>query len=669
MRIFKIVLLLLCANLSLAQQTKYVDFLRCKAELTILPVEKVVSGIVTYSFKMKKATDSIFIDAKNMTFDNVYINKKRTSFNVTNKKIWLFKHFKKNKEYTVSFNYRAQPKKAMYFIDWEHQSHSEANPQVWTQGQGKDNSNWIPSFDDMNEKIEFDLSILFDENYSVVTNGKLLAVENTLGKKNWIYNMKQPMSSYLLAIAIGKYKKTTKVSKSGIPLDMYYYPEDYLKIEPTYRYSKRMFDFLEEEIGVAYPWQNYKQIPVKDFLYAGMENTSVTVFSDAFVVDSIAFVDKNYVNVNAHELAHQWFGDLVTETHGTHHWLQEGFATYYALLAEKNIFGDDYYYHKLYKTSQQLIKAQKTDTIPLMNPKASSLTFYQKGAWALHSLREQVGDSVFKLSVQKYLTTHQFRNVETNDFINIVEKQSKQDLSAFVNTWLLSSKFPEAVARESINKSAYRMKMEKYLTPFTVTDGTINNSMDMLLDSTIHYSFKNDFINTYKAKDSKELFNKAFTIENIKIRQFLSEKFQIIPVEYKADFESLLNDKSYQTIEMSLLSLWLNFPDNRKQYLDQTENLIGFNDKNIRTLWLALALNTKGFEKIKYHDFYKELVMYTDSAYHFEVRKNAFKYLDELHLINTQVLQSLKQATTHHNWRFRSYCKKLLADLSKENNN
>ena len=130
-----------------------------------------------------------------------------------------------------------------------------------------------------------------------------------------------------------------------------------------------MFDFLEEEIGVRYPWQNYKQVPVKDFLYAGMENTSATIFSDAFVVDSTAFVDKNYVNVNAHELAHQWFGDLVTETHGTHHWLQEGFATYYALLAEKDIFGDDYYYHKLYETSQQLVKAQETDTIPLMNSK------------------------------------------------------------------------------------------------------------------------------------------------------------------------------------------------------------------------------------------------------------------------------------------------------------
>jgi len=312
MRIIPLFLLLFCINYCVAQQIEYVDFLTCKAELMILPVKKEVRGVVNYSFKIKKNTDSIFIDAKNMDIDNVYFKKRKASFKVTNQKLWLFKKFKKNSEYTVSFNYEAHPKKAMYFIDWEHQDHPEANPQVWTQGQGKDNSNWIPSFDDMNEKVEFDLTISFDKNSEVIANGKLVSKqERSNSVYTWNYDMQQPMSSYLLAVAIGKYNMRTKVSNSGIPLSMYYYPKDSLKFEPTYRYSKQMFDFLEEEIGVPYPWQNYKQVPVKDFLYAGMENTSTTIFSDAFVVDSTAFIDKNYVNVNAHELAHQWFGDLV----------------------------------------------------------------------------------------------------------------------------------------------------------------------------------------------------------------------------------------------------------------------------------------------------------------------------------------------------------------------
>ena len=654
MRTILLLLLLFYINYAIGQQTEHVDFLTCNAELIILPVKKEVKGIVEYSFKVKEDIDSIFIDAKNMSFDNVSFKNRRASFKVTKKKLWLFKKFKKNKTYTVSFNYEAHPKKAMYFIDWEHQNHPEANPQVWTQGQGKDNSNWIPSFDDMNEKVVFDLSVSFDENYTVISNGKLLGVHKKSKRKNWKYDMKEPMSSYLLAISVGKYLEKEEKSKSGIPLKMYYYPKDTTKVEATYRYSKQMFDFLEEEIGVPFPWQDYKQVPVKDFLYAGMENTSTTIFSDAFVVDSIAFIDKNYVNVNAHELAHQWFGDLVTETHGTHHWLQEGFATYYALLAEKEVFGEDYYYYKLYETSKQLIQAQKKDSIPLMNPKASSLTFYQKGAWALHSLRDRVGDSLFRLSVKKYLKEHQFKNVQTNDFISIVEKESNQNLRNFVETWLLSSEFPEEEAGVLLNKNRITQLLQKEIKK-DVKEAILSREYlkTINLDSVFFNNFSNDIKSWFDEKD-------------IISRQIFASKFKSIPLGYKNSYENFLKDKSYQTIEIALINLWVNFPENRKLYLDQTLNIIGFNDKNVRTLWLALALNTKGFEKVAYQEFYDELVGYTHPAYHFEVRKNAFQYLNELGLVDSTVMQNLQQATKHHNWRFKSYCKKLFNHLSKQ---
>ncbi len=190
----------------------------------------------------------------------------------------------------------------------------------------------------------FNLSAIKDSEYNFIANG--IKTDDILlpnGQEKVSYTMQKPISSYLLAFVYGRYHKKTETSNSGVSLEYYFYPEDSLKVEPTYRYSKKMFDFLEEEIGFAYPWQIYKQVPVHDFLYAGMENTSVTIFSDAFMVDAIGFNDKNYVNVNAHELAHQWFGDLVTASSGEHHWLQEGFATYYALLAEREVFGEDYF--------------------------------------------------------------------------------------------------------------------------------------------------------------------------------------------------------------------------------------------------------------------------------------------------------------------------------------
>src|SRR5690625_2993104 len=149
------------------------------------------------------------------------------------------------------------------------------------------------------------------------------------------------MSSYLMGVAVGKYKSENLTSSSGIPIQLFYQKQDSLKLEPTYRYTQKIFDFLEKEIGVDYPWENYKQIPVRDFLYAGMENTTTTIFAESLMTDSIGFFDRNYVRVNAHELAHQWFENLITQKSSEDHCLHEGFATYYVLLVKKEIFGKD----------------------------------------------------------------------------------------------------------------------------------------------------------------------------------------------------------------------------------------------------------------------------------------------------------------------------------------
>ena len=117
--------------------------------------------------------------------------------------------------------------------------------QVWTQGQGKYTSSWLPSIDDVNDKIEFDLSISFHKNYEVIANGKNINKESTNDTLvKWDYDMNKPMSSYLLAFAIGKYNKKIEYSQSGIPLEMYYYPKDEVKFNSTYRYSKKIFDFF-----------------------------------------------------------------------------------------------------------------------------------------------------------------------------------------------------------------------------------------------------------------------------------------------------------------------------------------------------------------------------------------------------------------------------------------
>ncbi|MDO7171273.1 M1 family metallopeptidase [Mariniflexile sp. AS56] len=636
------------------QQVDYVDFKKAKANIGFGDlIQKEVFGAITFEFEILKDIDSVYLDARNFEKIHCVLNGKELKTVYDGEHIIVKHPFQSQTQHTISITWEVKPKKAMYFIDWG----SEAgNKQIWTQGQGKYTSNWLPSIDDMNDKIEFDLSIEFDKNYQVISNGTLTAIQIKESTIVWHYDMDQPMSSYLVALAIGRYSKQAVHSKSGIPLEMYYYPEDSLKFEPTYRYTKQMFDFLEEEIGIPYPWKNYKQVPVKDFLYAGMENTSTTIFTDSFVIDSIAFVDKNYVNVNAHELAHQWFGDLVTETSGTHHWLQEGFATYYALLAEKEVFGANYYHWKLYEYAQELLAQDKLgQSTSLLDPNSSSTTFYKKGAWVLHMLREQVGDKIFKTAVKNYLQKHQFKNVETDDFIKEVENASGRDLSEFVKIWLKSELFQNDKALKSLNKS-------KFIKAYLLVNCDENDSKcSTILSSNISDESKIKVIS-----QNPRLVEKGDFKNSLKVRQAIALNLTEIPSELKIPYESLLEDPSYSTIEKALFNLWLNFPQERNKYLNKIKEIQGHNDKNVRILWLTLALITEEFQPENKPIYFQELINYTNPSYAFEIRQNAFLYLQQINACNDACLTNLEQATKHHSWQFSKFAKTML-ELIKTN--
>lgn len=651
MKRYFIVFCVFISSLAFAQQTDYVDFISIKVGLELTPDSKEIAFKAKYTFKILKDVDSVFLDAKNTYHYELYESDFKARLSAKDEKILIYgEGFEKDKTYSVSIIGFSYPKKALYFLNRNYES------QIWTQGQGKYTSNWLPSIDDVNDKIEFDLSITYQNDFDVIANGKLLDKQTGDSLTIWNYDMQKPMSSYLAALVIGKYKKKTETSKSGIPLEYYYYPEDSLKVEPTYRYSKQMFDFLEGEIGFAFPWQNYKQVPVHDFLYAGMENTSLTIFSDAFMVDAIGFNDKNYVNVNAHELAHQWFGNLVTATSGEHHWLQEGFATYYALLAERDIFGEDYYHFKLYQTAQDLGRQDVAGSgTSLLNPKSSSLTFYQRGAWVLHALRSKVGDVVFRQAVQNYLEKYQFDNVETSDFISEVEIIAEQDLTEFVDKWIVQKEFPFDDAIEML------IQQSNYIQEYIMVDCEAKTSKCA------------DYLKYYVSDDAKvkiiaqvpELITKDVFKNSLKVRQAISKYVTKIPEQLKSDYESLLNDKSYLTIENALYNLWVNFPLERSKYLTKTQTIVGFSDKNVKLLWLVLHLNTPEFQVDKKQAVYDELLSYTTDKHHADLRISAFQYLDLIKSCNLDCQSNLENAKSHHNWRMVKFAKQLSEQLEQ----
>lgn len=646
-----------CGELA-AQQTEVVDFLKADATVTPNIADKKISGTLKYSFKILQKTDSIYLDAKNMRVIGYALE--GVEVKADSDKIWILSDFEQGRTYTVFFTYEATPKQTLYFFGNE----------IWTQGQGKYTSYWLPSIDDTNDKIEFDLTIVSPEGKTVIANGKLLKVENKQRQNYWHFNMKNPMSSYLVAFAIGDFEKQELTSNSGIPLELYYNPEDSLKVAPTYRYSKQIFDYLETEIGVPFPWQNYKQVPVRDFLYAGMENTTATFFSEAFMVDSIGFNDRNYINVNAHELAHQWFGNTVTAKADTHHWLQEGFATYYALLAERDVFGDDYYYWQLYQTAEQLkASSDEGKGESLLNPKASSLTFYQKGAWALHILREMIGDDDFKAAVTNYLNKYKYQNVSTTDFLNEVKAVSEIDISKFEENWLHQSAFQSEEAYQSLMKSNF---IKSYFEVSALRAIPLKDKKAQLRNA---LTFPNDFIGqeaVYQLagepiSETLPLYIKALESNNLYVRQAVALSLETIPKELLSKYETLIKDDSYVTVETALYQIWGQFPEKRTQYLDQTDGVEGFQNKNIRQLWLALALITENYHDSKKVFYLQELKQYTSQNFSFEIRENAFRYVNDLRLWDSETLENLLEACVHPTWRFAKSSKEIMKEVIQNN--
>ncbi len=483
--------------------------------------------------------------------------------------------------------------------------------------------------------------------------------------------MDKPMSSYLAMLSIGKFHRWNMQSFGGTPIELYLREKDTAKFLSTYRYTSDAFEFLEKETGVPYPWGVYKQVPAVDFLYAGMENTTATIFAQDYVVDEIGFNDRTYLNVNAHELAHQWFGDLVTEESGKHHWLQEGFATYYAMLVERRLFGYNYFNNELYQMAERLQQASKTDTIPVLNEKASTLTFYQKGAWALHALSQEIGEEAFKAAIKSYLEKYAFKNVNTDQFLAEIKLAAPQcDTNAFKQRWLESAVFPIQEVMGILSKNGF---INEYLELGAMADKPFAEKKERFLEimqsDEVYYPLKEEIlfqIVKVPFAEKEELLKLALASNNIRVRQSVARTVTTMPESFYESYHSLLSDESYITREIALNVLFKKFPKNQVALLDETKKWYGFNDMNLRLLWLTLAYSCKDYHPEKKDDFYGELIHYASPKFDSDIRQNALANLLYIGKADPIVWQDLANALTHHKWQFVKFAKDNLRKLIKK---
>jgi aminopeptidase N len=421
------------------EDERQADMERLILKLSFKPEQGLVQGEVTHIFKpVRPQVDSLFLDGPGIRVSEAFLNGKKVNFKTMKEGITFYFNpaITWNTLDSLRIKYEANPRKGIYFIGWNDPA-GICRKQIWTQGQGTDNRYWIPCYDRLNDKVLTEVFVTFDQKYQVLSNGtRISKKDNKNGTQTWHYRMSHPHATYLMMLGIGDYKIKEMKSASGVPINLYYYPEWEDRVATTYKYSKEMFDFFEKEIGFPYAWESYSQIPVQDFMYGAMENTTATVFGDFFMVDSRSWFDRNYVGVNAHELAHQWFGDLVTARCEPHHWLQESFATHYNMIYEREAFGEDYYQWARRNSTNQVLEAGKKDQYPVASSMGGSTRWYPKGALVLHMLKQVVGRESFNKAILHYLKRNAYGNVDSDDLLNAFNEVTGKSLGWFWDEWV-----------------------------------------------------------------------------------------------------------------------------------------------------------------------------------------------------------------------------------------
>ena len=431
---------------------------------------KIIFGDSIVQLKpLKNNFNRIELDAADMRFESVQFESgnKDIPFKTTDDKIYLTldKSYSTKDLISVRFKYSASPRKGVYFVRQNAPNDGVEHPaQIWTQGEPEEAHHWFPSYDFPDDKATSEQFITVESSETAIGNGELQDEKrNADGTKTYHFNMAVPHSTYLTSFVVGTY---TKISDSykNIPLGFY----TYLGREELGRKSnsqtKEMMRVFEELTGVNYPYNKYDQTIVANFEFGGMENITATTMADTEMFLSLPNQVEDLIS---HELAHSWFGNMVTCKNWSELWLNEGFATYMEAALREKIYGREDYLRKIRENAEEF----RTDDAVNKNrhglynltarPDKSlfDVTTYQKGGVVIHSLRETVGTENFWKAVNIYLTRHKFQNVETQDLQNVMEETSKMDLDWFFNQWIYGGGYPKLKVEQIYNPQTKRLDL------------------------------------------------------------------------------------------------------------------------------------------------------------------------------------------------------------------
>ena len=428
-----------------------VDIHHIKIDVSVNIEAGMVKGNVTHTFSpFSSSLDAFSLDAEDMTILRARLAGKDIGFNQANDKAYLTLNKSMSWEDTakVRLDYTANPRKGTYFIKPD-ETYPEKPLQAWTQGEDMDNHHWVPLYDYPNDKATFEVSLTVEKKFTALSNGELISVKNNKdGTHTWHWHEHFPMVSYLISYVIGEFEKVED-SYNGIPVNYWVYEENKHEALRSFGLTTDMMKYFGNRTGIEYPYEKYDQVIIDDFMFGGMENITLTHNTDRTMFDEFAAPDVSSDGLVAHELAHQWFGDMLTTRNWAHAWLNEGFATFFSRKYRENKFGfDEGEYIRFGEINGYFGSNKKWRRSTVQHKFYESMDvfdghIYAKGSLILNMLQDYIGEDAFWRFIQHYTKENQYKNVETPDLKKAIEETTGQNMDWFFKQWIYEPGFPE----------------------------------------------------------------------------------------------------------------------------------------------------------------------------------------------------------------------------------
>jgi aminopeptidase N len=403
--------------------------------------------------------DRLTLDAVGLRIDGVTdLQAKPLSFRIDDKTITIRfpEALAPNQESGIKISYACiKPTKGMIFT-LPDAGYPDRPVSIHTQGEPEQNRYWFISHDYPNAKQSTETTVTIPDKYAALSNGALISKDELPGgKAKYHYKLAQPQASYLVSLVIGEFAILRDHWRDR-PVEYWVPPSMKDDAWRTFGKTPRMIELFSTLTGVDFAWEKYAQSVVYNFEAGGMENTSCTTLTEYATIDQRASLDTDSESLTAHELAHQWFGDLVTCKSWEHIWLNEGFAVFMDNIWQEHEHGEEAYAHEIWSMMRGVSQSDDPtakggvvwpyyedpdDTFSrgVSNP-------YSKGACVLHMLRRSLGDELFWKCLGEYLRRYRYQSVETDDLRKVIDELSGRSYARFFQQWIYRAGSPEVQA-------------------------------------------------------------------------------------------------------------------------------------------------------------------------------------------------------------------------------